>query len=77
MKTSEINNELVGKRVKGVFTGMEVTGIIANIVDNKYSLGVEIVLDTPVNWGGDLYKKYQSTARRCDEFGNLKYTELI
>ena len=36
-----------------------------------------IELDQPVNWGGDLYNKYQSTARKHDQFGNLKYTELI
>lgn len=33
MKTTEIDNSIIGKRVKGVFTGMEVTGIITDIVD--------------------------------------------
>ena len=77
MTTSDINNSLIGKRVKGIFTAMEVTGTIIGLVDDKYSAGVEIELDRPVNWGGDLYNKYQSTARKYDQFGNLKYTELI
>lgn len=77
MTTSDINNSLIGKRVKGIFTAMEVTGTIIGLVDDKYSAGVEIELDSPVNWGGDLYNKYQSTARKHDQFGNLKYTELI
>ena len=56
---------------------MEVTGTIIGLVDDKYSAGVEIELDSSVNWGGDLYTKYQSTARKHDQFGNLKYTELV
>lgn len=94
MKTTEINESLVGRRVKGVFTGIEVTGTITGIVENyskshpkqvangspEYqvcSKGVTIQLDKPVRWGDDFYTCYESTSRVSDEFGNLKYTELI
>ena len=77
MTTSDINNSLIGKRVKGIFTGMEVRGTITGTVDNQYSAGVEIQLDYSVVWGDYTYTNYQSTARKMDEFGNLKHTELI
>lgn len=77
MTTSDINSSLIGKKVKGIFTAMEVTGIIDRIIDDKYSAGVHIVLDKPVQWGEFWYKDYESTSRKHDEFGNLKYTKLI
>lgn len=33
MKTKDINENLVGKKVKGIFTGLEVTGTITKIVE--------------------------------------------
>ena len=77
MTTSEINTNLIGKKVKGIFTSMGVTGTIIGLVDDQHSAGVEIELDRPVVWGDYTYNKYQSTARKHDQFGNLKYTELI
>lgn len=77
MKTSEVNSNLIGKRVKGVFTAMDVTGTITEIVEDKYSIGVAIKLDKPVNWGGEYYTSYQSTARKIDDWGNLKYTVVL
>ena len=77
MKTTEITKDLIGKRVKGVSTGKEVTGTVIDIIDNRYSAGVEIDLDEPVQWGRDTFYTYQSFSRKMDEFGNLKYTELI
>lgn len=77
MDIKSINQGLVGKRVKGVFTAMNVTGTISEIIEDKYSIGVKITLDQPVNWGGDLYYNYVSTSRKCDGWGNLQHTELI
>lgn len=77
MKTTEVNDRLVGKKVKGVFTSLEVTGIITGIFENEYSKGVEIKLDKPVVWGDFTYKSYTSTARKCDDWGNLQLTELV
>ena len=56
---------------------MEVTGTIIGLVEDKHSAGVEIELARPVVWGNYTYNKYQSTSRKHDQFGNLKYTELI
>ena len=32
MKTQDININLIGKKVRGIFTGMEITGTIIDIV---------------------------------------------
>ena len=90
MKTAEVNQSLVGRRVKGIFTGLQVTGTIVGIVEdlsmpwkpqsdeNKVcAKGVRIKLDKPVNWGDYDYDEYESTARICDDWGNLSHTELI
>lgn len=99
MKTQDININLIGKKVRGIFTGMEITGTIIDIVSlwsskmsgtetygedvpadpemHLCSKGVVIALDTPVRWGDYFYTKYESTARICDDWGNLSHTELI
>lgn len=77
MKTIDINKALLGRKVKGIFTDLEVTGTIVGLVEEKYSKGVEIELDEPVNWGGILYERYQSTNRVYDEMGNLNHTILL
>lgn len=77
MKTVEVNSNLVGKRVKGVFTNLEITGVITGIFENKDSKGVVIKLDQPVVWGNYTYENYTSTARKHDDWGNLQHTALI
>ena len=83
MKTSEVNESLIGKRVSGITTAMPVTGTIIGIVRERSlsgeicSVGVEIKLDEPVCWGDYLYTKYASTARVCDDWGNLQHTKII
>lgn len=86
MKTSEISEALLGKRVKGSFTGLQYEGIIIGIVtehDNRTgngaicTKGVKVRLDHPIQWGDSEYEEIESTARTMDEFGNLHYTELI
>lgn len=77
MKTVEVNSNLVGKRVKGIFTSLEVTGEITGIFEDNYSKGVEIKLDQPVVWGNYTYENYTSTARKHDDWGNLQHTALI
>ena len=56
---------------------MEVTGTIIGLVEDEFCAGVVIELDHPIVLGGYTYNKYQSPARKHDQFGNLKYTELI
>lgn len=77
MRTEEVSNELVGKKVECVFTGMKVTGVITGIVEDEYSKGVAVKFDKPVQWGDDMYTNMESTARKKDEAGNLQYTKLI
>lgn len=77
MKATEVNSSLVGKKVKGILTSLEVTGVITGIFENEYSKGVEIRLDNPVVWGDYTYENYTSTARKHDNWGNLQLTELV
>ena len=84
MKTSEVNESLIGKRVIGICTAMQVTGTIIGIVRRSSltsneicSVGVKIKLDEPVRWGEDLYTEYESTARVSDDWGNLQHTKVI
>ena len=76
MKTNEINISLVGKKVSVMVTGMRVNGIITGIWEDEYASGVRVKHE-PVQWGEDSYTTLLSTARKCDNSGNLKYTELI
>lgn len=86
MKTSEVNESLIGKRVTCLITGMQSTGTIIGIVHDhdKYfqnsplcSKGVKIKLDYPIQWGDDEYDEIESISRVLDEYGNLSNTHLI
>lgn len=84
MKTSEINNSLIGKRVNGVFLAMPVTGTIIATVEGRCpvtndlcSKGVLISLDKPVYDGTGIYTQYESTSRVYDDWGNLSHTHII
>lgn len=35
MKTSEVTNELINKKVECVVTGLKTTGVVTGIIDNK------------------------------------------
>lgn len=84
MKTIEVNEALVGRRVSGICQGSKVTGTVVAIVEDKYTIGVRIKLDVPmVVWSGDysteswVEEEYESTARKSDGWGNLHHTELV
>lgn len=84
MKITDINNELLGKRVKCITIGEKREGTIIDILEEKdpvtgkvCSKGLKIKLDKPVQWGGDSYPEAESMARVSDNFGNLNLTELI
>lgn len=84
MKTIEVNEALVGRRVSGICQGSKVTGTVVAIVEDKYTIGVRIKLDVPmVVWSGDysteswVEEEYMSTARKSDGWGNLHHTELV
>ena len=84
MKTIEVNEALVGRRVSGICQGSKVTGTVVAIIEDKYTIGVRIKLDVPmVVWSGDysteswVEEEYMSTARKSDGWGNLHHTELV
>lgn len=77
MKIEEVNQSIIGRRVKGIFTAAQVTGTIDKVTETEYTVEVHIVLDKPIWWGDDEYTSYWSTARKSDGWGNLQHTEFI
>lgn len=77
MKTTEINQSIIGKRCECMFIGIVVKGTITEIEECKYSVNVKVVFDSPQQWGDDIYEHDWTWGRKSDEFGPLKYLKLI
>ena len=77
MKTTDVNESIIGKRCKSIFTGMMVTGTITEINITKHSTDVKVHFDNPHNWGNEWYEGDWSSARLQDEFGSLEFLEII
>jgi hypothetical protein len=81
MKASEINKDLIGKKVSCVNVGATVNGIITDIYEDKEFIGVRIKHE-PIQWGEDSFTTVLSCARKGNGLiaaseGNLKHTKLI
>lgn len=77
MKTTEVNQSIIGKRCKCIFTGLMVTGVIKEINITKYTAEVKVCFDEPHRWGNELYRYDWAHARLHDEFGSLHHLEII
>lgn len=77
MITTEVNNSLIGKRCKCIFSGLMVTGTIEETSVNKYTAEVKVRFDEPHRWGNEVFEYDFSFARLCDEFGSLHHLEII
>ncbi|NDV56783.1 hypothetical protein [Bacteroides sp. 519] len=77
MKTNEVNDSIIGKRCKSVFTGLMVAGTIEAINITEYSAEVKVRFDELHNWGNDIYEYDWSYARLADEFGSLHHLQII
>jgi len=77
MKTTEVNDSIIGKRCKCIFTGLMVTGTIEEIKRNDYTVDVKVHFDESHVWGNEPYKYDWAYARLHDEFGSLRYLEII
>ncbi|MFA7135758.1 MAG: hypothetical protein WC125_07840 [Bacteroidales bacterium] len=77
MKTTEVNESIIGKRCKSIFTGLMVTGTIETINITKYTAEVKVRFDEPHRWGDDTFECDWSHARLHDEFGSLHHLEII
>lgn len=77
MKIEEVNQSIIGRKVRGIFTALPVTGTIDKVTEDEYSVDVHIILDQPVRWGDTEFTEYWSGARKSDGFGNLKNTKFI
>jgi hypothetical protein len=77
MKTTEVNESIIGKRCKSIFTGLMVTGTIEAINITEYTVEVKVRFDEPHRWGNDTFEYDWSHARLHDEFGSLRHLEII
>lgn len=77
MKTTEVNDSLIGKHCKCIFAGLMVTGVIEETGVNKYTAEVKVRFDEPHQWGNEVFEYDFSSARLCDEFGSLHHLEII
>ena len=77
MKAKEVSEEIIGKRCKCIFTGLMVTGTIENIKISEYTAEVKVRYDEPHQWGEYLYEDGWAFARLSDDFGSLRYLEII
>lgn len=77
MKSSEVNDSIIGKRCKCIFTGLMVTGTIEDIRISEYTADVKVRYDKPHQWGNELYKDGWAFARMSDDFGSLRHLEII
>jgi transcription antitermination factor NusA-like protein len=81
MKASEINKNLIGKKVSCINVGERVTGIITDIYEDAEHIGVRIK-HNPIQWGADTFTTLLSLCCKGTELmiateGNLKNTQLI
>lgn len=77
MKPEEVNNNMIGKRCKCIFTGMMVSGVIVEITKDQHAVHVKIRFDEPHIWGNVQFEYNWSFARLSDGFGSLQYLEII
>ncbi len=77
MKTSEVNETIVGRRCIGIAFGDLVSGVITAVEKNEYVATVYFRFDEPVNWGCDIYTEFSNWARLSDEFGSLYNMKLV
>ena len=77
MKPTEVNNSIIGKRCKCIFTGMMVTGVIEEIIKNQHAVNVKVRFDESHCWGDESYENNWSFARLSDGFGSLRHLEII
>jgi hypothetical protein len=77
MKPEEVNNTIIGKRCKCIFTGMMVTGVIEEITKDQHAVLVKVRFDEFHCWGDESYEYNWSFARLSDGFGSLRHLEII
>lgn len=77
MKPTEVNNSIIGKRCKCIFTGMMVTGVIEEITKDQHAVNVKVRFDESHRWGDELYEYNWSFDRLLDGFGSLRHLEII
>lgn len=77
MKTTEVNESIIGKRCKCIFTGLMVTGVIEEINITKHTAEVKVRFDEPHQWGNEQFRYDWAHARLHDEFGSLHHLEII
>lgn len=77
MKTTDVNETLIGKKVSFMCRGFKAIGTVTSIIEDKYCKGLDIELESDVYDGFERVKHAHSSGRKGDNFGNLLSVELI
>ena len=75
MKTTEVNESLIGRKCVGIVFGELVQGVITDIEENESTKTVYFDHKL-VNWGGYIFTNSSNWARKRDQFGSLRYMTL-
>ena len=75
MRTTEVNNSIIGRKCVGIVFGELVQGVITDIEENESTKTV-FFDHKPVNWGGYIFTNSSNWARKRDQFGSLRYMTL-
>ena len=70
MKTTEVNQRIVGRKCIGITFGEKVEGIITAIEENDSTITVYFD-HKPIRWGDYVYTNSCNWARKRDQFGSL------
>ena len=75
MKTTEVNQSIVGRKCVGMVFGELVEGTITAVEENESTKTVSFS-HKPINWGGFIYTDSSNWARKRDQFGSLHHLRL-
>jgi hypothetical protein len=75
MKTTEVNQSIVGRKCVGMVFGELVEGTITAVEENESTKTV-FFDHKPVNWGGYTFTNSSNWARKRDQFGSLCHMTL-
>ena len=75
MRTTEVNESIVGRKCIGIVFGELVQGVITDIEENECTKTVTFS-HKPINWGGFIFTQSSNWARKRDQFGSLRHMTL-
>jgi len=76
MKITDLNNNLINKKVSIVVTATRVNGTILQIENDEHTKGI-VVEHEPVNWGKHTFTTTRIWGRKSDGWGSIIHAKLL